>query len=134
MAAGNSSMVTEYEFIDKDLLQPGLVYYRIKQIDFDGEFEYHGPRAVSISGKREVNGYPNPVVNDDFVLNFGFSPDLQYEYILMDALGNVIKTEQLISKSSDSWDISLENVSSGIYFIRLFENNQAVGSLKLLKK
>jgi uncharacterized repeat protein (TIGR01451 family) len=40
--AGNSSIPLNYTFSD---LQPldGLAYYRLKQTDFDGQFEYFGP-------------------------------------------------------------------------------------------
>jgi uncharacterized repeat protein (TIGR01451 family) len=43
--AGNSSIPLNYTFSD---LQPldGLAYYRLKQTDFDGKFEYFGPIAA----------------------------------------------------------------------------------------
>lgn len=31
--------------------QPGLNYYRLRQVDFDGAFSYHGPVAVEYKGK-----------------------------------------------------------------------------------
>lgn len=39
---------------------PGLNYYRLRQVDFDGEFEYHGPIAIEYKGKGTgIRVYPN---------------------------------------------------------------------------
>lgn len=50
--AGNSSVMTSYEF--KDLrFSIGINYYRLKQIDYDGQYEYVG--ILSISNITKVN-------------------------------------------------------------------------------
>jgi len=47
--AGNSTQKIEYS--SKDLYSdPGIVYYKLKQIDFDGQWESFGPISVSIPG------------------------------------------------------------------------------------
>jgi hypothetical protein len=47
--AGNSSQTLHYEFIDHDPL-PGISYYRLKQTDYDGSFEYSQWVAVQVDG------------------------------------------------------------------------------------
>ncbi|MFN3556064.1 MAG: hypothetical protein ACK4VN_08900 [Bacteroidales bacterium] len=49
--AGNSSQTLRYAYTDSNPLE-GIVYYRLKQTDFDGQFEYFAPVAVSLSGAR----------------------------------------------------------------------------------
>ena len=44
--AGNSSVPISYSFSDMRPLD-GLAYYRLKQTDFDGKFEYFGPIAAN---------------------------------------------------------------------------------------
>jgi hypothetical protein len=43
--AGNSNQTLHYQFIDKYPL-PGITYYRLKQTDFDGSYEYSDWVAV----------------------------------------------------------------------------------------
>jgi|GEM_PF-4907238 len=46
--AGNSTQITSYSFIDNVVEVPGVnVYYRIKQVDFDGKSELFNPVRVS---------------------------------------------------------------------------------------
>jgi hypothetical protein len=47
--AGNSSQTLPYEFVDHDPL-PGISYYRLKQTDYDGSFEYSLWVAVQVDG------------------------------------------------------------------------------------
>jgi hypothetical protein len=47
--AGNSSHTLHYQFIDHDPL-PGISYYRLKQTDYDGSFEYSQWVAVQVDG------------------------------------------------------------------------------------
>jgi hypothetical protein len=47
--AGNSSRTLHYQFVDRDPL-PGISYYRLKQTDYDGSFEYSQWVAVQVDG------------------------------------------------------------------------------------
>jgi hypothetical protein len=54
--AGNSNQRLNYEYID-DYPYHGISYYRLKQTDFDGKFEYFAPVAVNFintSGDCEI--------------------------------------------------------------------------------
>lgn len=61
--SGNTSSRTEYEIEDDQPLQ-GISYYRLKQTDFDGSFEYFPMVAVempSMGDSQELILFPNPV-------------------------------------------------------------------------
>ena len=60
-AAGNSNNLITYQFEDENPLN-GMVYYRLKQIDFDGSFEYSDIRQIELKGE-EALIYPNPVTD-----------------------------------------------------------------------
>lgn len=58
--AGNSSNIIRYNYIDKDL-NTGLVYYRIKQTDFDGNESFSSIKSIKIISKESIISiYPNP--------------------------------------------------------------------------
>jgi hypothetical protein len=61
-AAGNSKNATEYSFTD-DTATPGNFYYRLKQVDRNGDFDYSRIINVKVDGRTLVRIYPNPVVN-----------------------------------------------------------------------
>ena len=64
--AGNSNRVISYEWDDKNPIQ-GISYYRLKQTDFDGQYEYFAPVAVEF----------NPVVTKTEILHVnGFGQQL----------------------------------------------------------
>ncbi len=60
-AAGNSNIKIDYTFIDK--YPQDINYYRLKQVDFNGEFTYYGPVFIDKSmntNNFSLNIYPNP--------------------------------------------------------------------------
>jgi hypothetical protein len=60
MGNGNTTTETYYTFVDYSPIE-GVSYYRLKQIDYDGQFEYSPTRTVDvIVDSLVVNIYPNP--------------------------------------------------------------------------
>ncbi|MGB6036117.1 MAG: hypothetical protein WBG42_07600, partial [Cryomorphaceae bacterium] len=60
--AGNSNSLLAYSEKDRQPLD-GLSYYRLKQVDYDGEFSYSEPVAVfnnQVESSHDVFMYPNP--------------------------------------------------------------------------
>lgn len=58
---GTTQQEQAYHYTDKRPL-PGLSYYRLKQVDYDGAFEYHGPVSVRRGiGDGGMKVFPNPV-------------------------------------------------------------------------
>jgi hypothetical protein len=60
--SGNSSAPVNYSFSDNEVMPNVVYYYRLKQMDYDGNFEYsHIVTASLRSGNQlAVNIYPNP--------------------------------------------------------------------------
>jgi len=59
-AAGESQMEVKYKFIDSDI-RSSMSYYRLKQIDFDGEFQYFQTLAMEYvpESRMEFVNYDN---------------------------------------------------------------------------
>jgi len=115
--AGNSNQVLNYSFVDTDPLL-GTSYYRLKQTDFDGKFEYFGPVSVSCDGIFVNSGitiFPNPA--EEKVSIQSENTDLATVY-LSDITGRTI-SEYYKSNLSIPFEISLEDITPGIYLIRV---------------
>ena len=61
---GTTTVPRDYRFIDNGLI-PGTHYYRLKQVDFDGSYEYSDVKAVTLrrdeaSQTSALAVYPNP--------------------------------------------------------------------------
>ncbi|MGY6561552.1 MAG: T9SS type A sorting domain-containing protein [Luteibaculaceae bacterium] len=57
---GTTSSTTHYNFIDRNPL-PGLNYYRLRQVDFDGTFEFSNIIVLRASGSTDnLKIFPNP--------------------------------------------------------------------------
>lgn len=114
---GQGTTTSPHSYIYKDT-KPllGTSYYRLKQVDFDGNFEYSSavslryiPTVVEIS--------PNPV-KGIFQVN-GIS---QGTYQIQDAKGRIIQSGNM--KNNLSIDISQE--AKGVYFISIHAENEVI--------
>ncbi len=123
---GHGTTTTEqrYEFIDEDV-QAGKRYYRLKQIDVDGAFEYSSTLEVDISAPKSfvlAQNYPNPF-NPATAIQFSVPVASEVNITVYDALGRAIR--ELVNETyapgthSITWDgrdNSGERVASGVYF------------------
>lgn len=88
--AGNSSVETYYTAYDQNP-PTGLVYYRLKQYDFDGKYQYSDVVSVMVfhTAVNSVKVYPNPA--NSFV-NIELATDSeQVNVMILDMNGNLVK-------------------------------------------
>jgi uncharacterized repeat protein (TIGR01451 family) len=68
-AKGNSSTSNQYSFEDHDLKNNGLFTYRLKQYDFDGNFDFSNEVQVFVTKKETQTSsiFPNPTREKCFI-------------------------------------------------------------------
>jgi type IX secretion system substrate protein len=111
--AGNSSVIQNYIFEDDTKETDEVSYYRLKQVDFNGEYSYSNIIASKCDNTSDnLSVYPNPV-ND--VLNLKGNIE-QIE--LYDVSGNLVK-QQLLNPEDSQYRISTGNINSGIYLLKI---------------
>jgi hypothetical protein len=92
-AKGNSTTTTSYSFTDA-LPFGGTNYYRLKQVDNDGQYAYSPVRTLQFTGQWLVKLYPNPVQNF-VVLEFNNDRDERAAINIQSISGSTIfSTEQ----------------------------------------
>ncbi|MDP2363374.1 MAG: T9SS type A sorting domain-containing protein, partial [Ignavibacteria bacterium] len=137
---GTTTNQTEYSYIDKDLTD-GKYYYRLKQIDFNGTYEYSDVVEVEITPLHFSldQNYPNPF-NPSTKISWQ-SPVSSWQTLkVYDILGNEIATLVNEYRNAGSYEVefsaiggsasggnvaheSLRAIASGIYFYRLQAGN-----------
>ncbi|MFZ1321861.1 MAG: CHRD domain-containing protein [Ignavibacteria bacterium] len=136
--AGNSNESHSYFFKDNDL-NTGVYNYRLKQIDFNGNFEYYNlSNEISIGTPENFElsqNYPNPFnpeTNIDFTIPENGNVSLQ----LYDYTGRLVKTLFGGFKSAGyySYKLNASDISSGIYFYKLESGNQSITKKLMLVK
>jgi len=115
--AGNSNQTLYYSLND-DAPLSGLSYYRLKQVDFNGDFTYSEIVPVQFNALQSVSIFPNP--NDgNFTLSYNFTSqinNIENAYLqIFDITGRVVYSYSLASmKGYETIDASL--LTNGIYY------------------
>ncbi len=122
--SGNGTTVQpqQYSFVDKNV-NAGKFTYRLKQIDFNGQFEYSPEIEVDVIGVREFSlaqNYPNPF-NPTTTLSFNLAVDSKVSLKIFDVLGQEIMTLMNETKTAGTHNVTFDasKLNSGVYFYRI---------------
>lgn len=121
--AGNSNSYKNYSYSDNSTIQNNdVIYYRLKQTDFNGNFEYFSPIGIaSCSEDLKVLVYPNPV-SDQLYIQFTEGSEF-YTAILQSSEGKLIFSEKLNATQINVLNVS--DITSGVYFLTLYNESTA---------
>lgn len=116
---GTTTETKSYSFTDNNL-SAGSYSYRLKQIDFNGSFEYSNIIEVEVSSPQNFElsqNYPNPF-NPTTTISFSLPQNAFVTLKVYDVLGNEIATLVNEEKSAGKYIINFDatSLSSGIYF------------------
>ncbi|MEY4905560.1 MAG: hypothetical protein RLZZ292_3375 [Bacteroidota bacterium] len=123
--AGESNQPLHYGFKDTKHFSNKTRYYRLKQTDLDGKFDYSNiialdcePTAAAI-----ISIYPNPTTGKCTIQ--GLLPDTELRII--NGLGAIV-----LEKRTDAFvtDIDLSELPKGIYFLQTIQYNNPNTELK----
>ncbi|MFQ3598140.1 MAG: T9SS type A sorting domain-containing protein [Chloroherpetonaceae bacterium] len=124
---GTTTEAQSYSFVDRSTFNTEKVYYRLKQVDFDGQFEYSNIIEVSVSLPTKFSlaqNYPNPF-NPTTSIAYELPRTSRVVLKVYDVLGREVTTlineEQSAGRYVQTFNAS--NLSSGIYFYRLQAGN-----------
>jgi hypothetical protein len=130
--AGNSNQLITYNFTDIKSIN-GLNYYRLQQYDLDGVYETFGP--ISVDCLTENSGYFSVFPNPSSTL---FSVMLNNDLLIGDAtllIKNKLDKEVYVKSIKVEPGINLYSIdkldlSAGVYYISIVNNNYTSGVLK----
>lgn len=125
-AAGNSASTLYYSYLHS--FSAAIVYYRIKQVDLDGQYSYSKMIVVKNHLKPDKNFVsisPSLIQSDRPILVKGLEIGSTHVYIsIYNTQGQPVYSEKL--PTADGYynqEIILTHLSHGLYYIRLSDQN-----------
>ena len=120
--AGNSTKVINYNFVHTGILFNEDLYYRIKQVGTNGDFQYTNIMTVDaqkakIISEPSVLVYPNPSTNV-FNIRMNSTSDKLMNITILDMLGREIATYSNLS-SEEEFVYNAENLKASVYFVQV---------------
>ena len=114
---GTSTTPTVYQLTDSSP-DNGVNHYRLKQIDYDGKFEYSNVIAVSAEvDDHGVNLYPNPAQSFITVANAVGNVDIYNSF------GQLVKQ---VTVKDGVQQIDISELNAGVYYLHLGVGNKMI--------
>jgi plastocyanin len=119
---GTTAETKHYSFVDNNLA-PGSYSYKLKQVDYDGSFEYSDIVNVDIGNPIQFElsqNYPNPF-NPSTTINFAIPEAATVTIKVFNTLGEEVAT--LVNKSMETGNhmvnFDASGLNSGMYFYKI---------------
>lgn len=132
---GTTNSTIYYSFVDTKPLN-GINYYRLKQVDFNGAYEYSNIRWVSFDkvGTNNVSVYPNPTsgIVTVSMTNQNYFEDVNIS--VSDMTGRLVLANTYANASNNKFEetINLKDFEKGFYQITI-SNSSYTKTVKVLK-
>ncbi|PLW94476.1 MAG: hypothetical protein C0592_02665 [Marinilabiliales bacterium] len=114
--AGNSNSVIRYSFIDEDPGTDEMVFYRIKQTDFDGASSYS--KVVSVNLQINLDNmldiYPNPATD---IINIDADASLLYNFYRIYNINGEVVASGIIEQHH--MELNTSEFAEGMYYLTL---------------
>lgn len=134
--AGTTDRPLEYQYRVSDL-RPGIHAFRLRQIDYDGSFEYsHDVEAtIGVAGTHELSPvFPNPM-RDRGAFSLSLAREQRIRIELFDVIGRrtqVLHDGTLTAGSTHRFTIESTDMPPGVYMLRV-QGDLVFETRKLLK-
>ena len=116
---GASYEKQDYTFIDPTPAK-GFNYYRLKQVDFNGKYDYSKVEMVALKGFAEVMLYPNPAKES---ITIETSATDKHDVKIMDYMGRIWLSKTL---ENDVNQLNIASLPKGLYFLESYIDNELV--------
>jgi hypothetical protein len=117
--AGNSELMQNYAFTDSKNYQ-GVVYYRLKQTNFDGTFEYSEVISSTCEHSEvEITLSPNPTRGKIRILHLKESVKI----VVVSLQGQIIMERE---GQEPEMDLDLSTIPQGMYFVKIDDGKKQI--------
>jgi len=135
--SGTTTEPKAYSFVDQNV-NNGNYTYRLKQLDFNGRFEYSNEVEVSVTGPKSFNlaqNYPNPF-NPTTTISFTVPQSGKVKLAVYNLLGQevAVLVNGVVTEGLHQVDFSAKSLPTGAYFYKLQSDNSVQIKKMLLLK
>ena len=127
--AGSSASLISYSFTDENPL-PGINYYRLKQVDFNGQSENSIIKTINFGASvlaLASNGL-------DYYIAVNNEEDIQVNYIIYSAEGKEVRTGNLLMGGNiKKATLDLTGLATAIYYIKINAGENFISDKLLVK-
>jgi len=134
---GTTTTPQQYSFIDKNLID-GKYSYRLKQIDYNGTYEYSNIVEVdwrAFNSYLLEQNYPNPF-NPTTKIGYGIKEKSNVKITILNAIGEEVAVVMNEEKEAGYHQVEFdaERLPSGVYFYRLKAGSYVISKKMILLK
>ena len=127
----------KYTYNDFDVEYDKVYYYRVKQIDFDGNYMYSNVASAKISTQTDFDAliYPNPA-QTDLYLDITSTTDQNVTLKVYDVIGKLLySTSVEVQKGKSTIELKdlLNRIALGTYYVRIVPENGKTLTTRLVK-
>jgi hypothetical protein len=124
---GTTNQVQNYDYVDTNPFS-GVNYYRLKQVDTDGQFTYSKTVSVEMSNAgKNISVYPNPV-KDKVTIETTIQGDYSVE--LFDITGKLLQAHKA---NQPTMQLTINDLPNGVYMISV-KSNAVQQTFKIVKQ
>lgn len=137
--AGDNDGIVNYSYLDREALS-GQLFYRLKQNDFNGEFEYSELVSLYVptDGKVKLSYqlYPNPVITGRNVkVHYQTTESVSAQMSVINSKGLILfRKELVLFKGGGLLEVDTRKLTKGINLIRLITIDGDRQTLKVIVK
>ena len=127
-AVGNTNRISMYSFVDNSPSKQSIRYYRLKMMDYDGNFKYSNVIKVSNENVgNEVTVFPNPTSEKISISNSNLN-FASMSFKVMNLTGEVVK----VGTASIN-EINVSDLAAGMYMISVTDESNEAITVKFIK-
>ncbi len=116
---GASYEKQDYSFIDP-IPTKGNNYYRLKEVDFDGKYQFSNVEMVALKGYSQIMLYPNPAKES---ITIETSATDKHDVKIMDYMGRIWLSKTLENEVNQ---LNIASLPKGMYFLESYIDGELV--------
>ncbi len=129
LSAGTSTSISSYSYTDKNVTSPA-VYYRVKQVDNDGQSKYTAVKTLKSADDIRSNTQIFATSGKMVTVKFE-QPKQNVVMKIMNMNGQIVK-QQTIANTGNSFSVKMNDSDKGLYVVQITDSENNSDSKKII--